>query len=341
MKEEQNNPLTEEQKSSMRAFLQRAEVRLSTMHRVASAFISGAGLLILFPFLINSALPQVLKDSFNNSVKSADEILLLISIFFTILIPLLAIFYLLKDLVLFYFTGHIPGFNDDNFTPRYALTALSLPNEESNKTIKDRIKDLQEKDDIINFVVPQSKKYENYFKKILKKYSKKVIPESRQGDFSNGNGEENPFSRKDYFLVALGLAGFEDRDLIHSVAKMEASLVRHSLFLRRLVLRYMKALILVICTLIVAIFAHQIVEYNINGCKSIIVSIVYGVWGILSYFVVRWPIDWIFYYTGNPSHERKKVFNDPNLVRFELLSTLLGFSISILCMISIIINLSK
>lgn len=36
-------------RNAMRAFLQRSEVRLSTMHRIANAFLSGAGLLVLFP----------------------------------------------------------------------------------------------------------------------------------------------------------------------------------------------------------------------------------------------------------------------------------------------------
>lgn len=41
-----------------RSYLQRAEVRLSTMHRIASAFLGGAGLTILFPFLF--------RDTFEN-----------------------------------------------------------------------------------------------------------------------------------------------------------------------------------------------------------------------------------------------------------------------------------
>src|SRR5277367_1692075 len=40
---------TEQERNAMRAYLQRAEVRLSAMDRVATAFISGAGLLVLFP----------------------------------------------------------------------------------------------------------------------------------------------------------------------------------------------------------------------------------------------------------------------------------------------------
>ena len=38
---------TADERAAMRAFLQRCEVRLSTMHRVATALLSGAGILVL------------------------------------------------------------------------------------------------------------------------------------------------------------------------------------------------------------------------------------------------------------------------------------------------------
>lgn len=41
---------------ALRAYLQRGEVRLSTMHRVAGAFLSGAGLLLLLPVFAQDAL---------------------------------------------------------------------------------------------------------------------------------------------------------------------------------------------------------------------------------------------------------------------------------------------
>lgn len=55
-----------------RAYLQRAETRLSTLHRVAGAFISGAGLLTLLASLA---------------------------------LPILALYLLIRDLILFYFTA--------------------------------------------------------------------------------------------------------------------------------------------------------------------------------------------------------------------------------------------
>lgn len=38
-----------ENKNALRAYLQRAKAKLSTMHRIAGAFLGGAGLLLLLP----------------------------------------------------------------------------------------------------------------------------------------------------------------------------------------------------------------------------------------------------------------------------------------------------
>lgn len=49
-----------------RAFLQRGEVRLSTMHRVASAFLGGAGLLFLFPLFTRDFFKEIVFFIINN-----------------------------------------------------------------------------------------------------------------------------------------------------------------------------------------------------------------------------------------------------------------------------------
>ena len=53
---------TADEKAAMRAFLQRSEVRLSTMHRVATALLSGAGILVLLPAVERDAVMNVLRS---------------------------------------------------------------------------------------------------------------------------------------------------------------------------------------------------------------------------------------------------------------------------------------
>src|SRR5690349_11344215 len=47
-------------RDELRAFLQRGEVRLSTMHRIAGVFLNGAGLLFLIPILVKDAFIQMM-----------------------------------------------------------------------------------------------------------------------------------------------------------------------------------------------------------------------------------------------------------------------------------------
>ncbi|MFC9977447.1 hypothetical protein ACFVH6_41770 [Spirillospora sp. NPDC127200] len=45
---------------ALRAFLQRAEVRLSTLNRVAGSFLAAAGILLLGPILLRDAMPNLM-----------------------------------------------------------------------------------------------------------------------------------------------------------------------------------------------------------------------------------------------------------------------------------------
>ena len=54
--------LTSDERAAMRAFLQRCDVRLSTMHRVATALLSGAGILVLLPAVERDTVLQVIVN---------------------------------------------------------------------------------------------------------------------------------------------------------------------------------------------------------------------------------------------------------------------------------------
>ena len=50
----------EESRAAMRAFLQRSEVRLSTIHRVAQALLGGSALILLLPLFLRDAFPKMM-----------------------------------------------------------------------------------------------------------------------------------------------------------------------------------------------------------------------------------------------------------------------------------------
>ncbi|OQW89612.1 MAG: hypothetical protein BWK78_07655, partial [Thiotrichaceae bacterium IS1] len=103
---------TPDERNAMRVYLQRAEVRLSTMHRVAGIFLNGAGLLILFPLLFKDVVQNIMiilatKTTF--TIASAYYVFLVIPFVISLAVPLRSLYLLLKDLVDFYFAGNFPG----------------------------------------------------------------------------------------------------------------------------------------------------------------------------------------------------------------------------------------
>ena len=101
---------TEKGTEAFRAFLQRAEVRLSTMHRIASAFISGAGLLLLLPLFRRDSLSAIVRVSWSelSLLRSAGggwelytfSLLFVLSAFVVLFVPIYSMYLLLKDVIL-------------------------------------------------------------------------------------------------------------------------------------------------------------------------------------------------------------------------------------------------
>ncbi len=53
-------PITDEDsRAAMRAFLQRSEVRLSTVHRVGQALLGGSALVLLLPLFLRDGFPKL------------------------------------------------------------------------------------------------------------------------------------------------------------------------------------------------------------------------------------------------------------------------------------------
>ncbi len=114
----------------MRAFLQRCEVRLSTVHRVATALLSGAGLMVLLPAIARDSIVSVIRTLVSGDLDLAHVCLLAAMV--ALLALLFAVFWLvLRDLTLFYFHAlHVTHDGHDVFTPRFTLTGIRLPSDE-------------------------------------------------------------------------------------------------------------------------------------------------------------------------------------------------------------------
>ena len=119
------------------------------------------------------------------------------------------------------------------------------------------------------------------------------------------------------FNAALGLAGVKDRDLVAEVAKSEASLVRHSIGLRRLVLRYVKALLMFIVTALVTFLLAGLVK-DFQHWSHLVMAVGYLVWAVVTPLAVRLPVRrWI--YEKSDSRSENVVRHDSQLVALRTL----------------------
>ncbi|MDZ4768850.1 MAG: hypothetical protein SGJ24_06945 [Chloroflexota bacterium] len=303
-------PLNESARNAMRAYLQRTEVRLSTLHRIAVAFIGGAGLLLLLPTFFKEEI-TVLARIFIGSVL--DEIArygaqdlalrlvlygaLLFPLVLSLVIPLYALYLLLKDVVHFYFTIYTPGFPDTLVTPSFALSGVGFSPDESPEAKRRILAYQYQHTSAINFAIPFSpERRRAYLDDTIADTHGDIIPETRRRAAIEATGVLTygiDMTTVDRFGAAFGLARTLDRNLVEEVATSEISLVRHIIYLRRMVLRYMKTLLMFIWTTLITFIMLPIVQTD-GVPVFLILALGYFVWTLLVMPVMRLPLTWIY-----------------------------------------------
>jgi hypothetical protein len=323
---------TQSERDAMRAYLSRVEVRLSNMYRVAGTFIGGAGLLVLFPLFFSQAIPGLVGAFGLSNGSLAQTILLFIPFSFSIGLPLYALYCLLRDLFQFYFVGHSPGFPTDLLNPRFALSGIAFSPDESSRVRKE-VTLREYSSDLVHFILPFGEAQAKYCDKVIESTFGKIIPAERttealelQGIIQRQPGSndllvntEPPEKRNPddvlRFSAALGLAGVRDTDLVGEVAKGEASLVRHAIGLRRLVLRYFKALLMFIVTALVTFLLIGLVA-DFPRWSHLVMAIGYCVWSLITPLAALLPIRRWIYETSDP-RTKSVVGHDSQLLAFE------------------------
>ncbi len=305
--------ITPDERNAMRAYLQRSEVRLSTLHRIATAFIGGAGLLLLIPVFIKDAfdsIMQIMLEHLTNVYPAlgttggwALTLILYAMIGFPLLlslaIPLYGVYLLLKDVVHFYFTIYMPGFPANLLNPTFALTGVAFSVDESkDQRVKREVMRYQYNIQTrMDFVLPFSQKRRaEYFDSIIADTEGDIIPETRNLKKLR-DSEIASISIKDQdverFGAAFGIARSLDRPLVQEVAMTEMSLVRHVLYLRRLVLRYVKTLLMFIWTTLVSFMMLPILKDD-RFPTLLVMALTYLVWSIAVMPIMGLPIRWIY-----------------------------------------------
>jgi len=308
---------TDSERNAMRAYLQRTEVRLSTLHRIAVAFVSGAGLLLLFPLLLKDEFATLLRVFIDFVVdqlpllSSSQQLIaglmvaaLAYPFVLSAMIPIYALYLVLKDIVHFYYTIYTPGYPTTLLTPSFALSGLTFSPDEAPE-MKKRVYAAQYDPNAVNFMIPFSaEKRELYFTDTIANTNGDIIPRSRQWQSLSELGVLPADAERqtiEHFNAAFGLARTLDRELVAEVANAESSVVRHVLYLRRLVLRYVKTLLMVIWTTVVSFAIIPFLQHD-KLPTFLMLGISFTIWSLFVMPIMSLPINWIYRHRAGDAH---------------------------------------
>jgi hypothetical protein len=375
-------PLTIDEKNAMRAYLQRCEVRLSTMHRVVTAFVSGAALMVLIPVFFKDVigtLIQVLLNDFGNrfpALGAAGLALtmvlyaaLLYVLGLSIFVPLRALYLLFKDITDFYITITTPGTPETEGleSPAFALTGVTLSTGEVPESVRREIWRYQYQPQSIGFMLPFSDaKRRDYFQPLLEttRYTEaatgreryRIVPPERDLDVLKAhdvllNADAHYLQTVLYFNAALGLGRSYQRTLAMEVAKTEMSLVRHGLYLRRLVFRYVATLLMFIWTLMVLFGTLSVLQADLvqahpqtEAAGLLVIALGCAVWSVPVRYILHRPMNWIYRPVKSPDDPTPDAGAfDPQLNRLEhalklyhiaaVVASLVGLGIAAMAMV--------
>jgi hypothetical protein len=301
--------LTKDERDAIRAYLGRAEVRHSTLHRIAIGFISGAGLLLLFPLFFRDVITTIMTGFLaetwnhfpNNGILGVFLTLgLMLSVgipfLISIFIPLYALYYLLKDIVHFYFSVYTPGFYPELNNPTFSLNAMAFPFDES-KAVKRAVYNYQYRHEDNHFLMAFSeRRKQEYLDTIIEKTNGKIVPKTRQLHRLNLMGitsDQIDPVEVDRLNAMFGLARLTDRTLVEEVAYMELVMSRSIIYLRRIVIRYVKTLLVFIWTALVSFMMLPLIQDE-RFPHLLVMAVGYFIWSFWAQYVIHLPIIWMY-----------------------------------------------
>ncbi len=299
-----------ESAAALRAYLQRCEVRLSTVHRVASALLSGAGLVVLFPALAKDSVARIIRALLEGQ-SDAPRRLVLIAVCCAALLPVLALWQLLRDLVRFYFAGqHFDEAASREFYPRFALSGLRASPTDMSAETWAAVEAAHHDPNVRAFLLPENHSSRSRVDDQISRYRLHY-------DTVSGATEEQRDEQRRLALLELAATG--TRTLPQQAARLEQVLARHVLNIQILVLRYAKAVLAMLTTAIAAFAAGAVVDHDPTlGDDSLLwVSAIIVIWAPAIIVAVTAPLDWITSYAKADDASERALQADPQFSSFE------------------------
>lgn len=319
--------LDPEDRAAIRAYLQRSEVRLSTVHRVASALLSGAGLMVLLPAIERDAVVVVLRALLTGPLSAVDG-LLIVGVLASVAVPFVALALLLRDLTTFYFhANHLDGTDGrDVFTPRFTLTGLRLPSDDLSPEAAAQLAVARVDPKSVELLVPDNDVTRAAIDRRTAAHS--ITSAENTGDVARAE-------------ALFAFAASHPRPLVEEVAKVEHGMTRHVLGIQVIVLRYAKALLALLATALAAFSAAAVLEGRpvIDTGMEVWLSGILLAWAPLAVLAVSTPVRWLENRLRSEGATHTAVAKDHEMTAVEratIALAVVGFVAAFVAMVSLL-----
>jgi len=322
-----------DERAAIRAFLQRCEVRLSTLHRVASALLSGAGLMVLLPAVERDAVVDVLRSLLTGRIEAA-RMLAAVGVVVMLSLPFTALWMVLRDLIHFYFhSNHLHSESADLFVPRFTLTSLRLPLGELGPESTLALDVARAETGTIELLVPANDRSRA-------EIDQRIVAYGGLGTAPPGPDGLDDSERAEALFV---LAASRQRDLFSEVAKIEHGMARHVLRIQTVVLRYVKALLVLLTTAMATFGAAAVVDSKttLAGGDVIWLSGILLTWAPLVIVAVTSPVRWLDRLLRSEGATSTAVADDPEMTRVELLAIRLALLCFLFAIAAVVVEVAR
>jgi hypothetical protein len=245
-----------------------------------------------------------------------------------ILLPVPAIYLLVGDLLGFYFTSNTFGAHPTGphaphrviFNPRFIIPGLGFNNDELSPKTRELLTEGRDDEWTRGLLVPRSTDDDGWRDRF----------DTRTFEVWGIVADKGAAGDTERVRQAFRLAGLNrDRTLARDVARTEALIARHVLAIRTVVLRYSKALLLLIATTVVTLAASGLVDQAVREDPAngkfvagfpyrymFLVALAYAVWAPLAARSVTSPLRMIQRRTPGVG-EHSDVYLDKHTTQFE------------------------
>lgn len=303
------------------------------MHRVAGAFLGGSAVLTLLPVIVGVCLVRV-SDHLSTAYDRNVWLGLAYTMAGLIMVCpiLLALYQFTRDLVCFYYAPRSP--HPKVMQPRFALAAISLAPDEAPRA-RTAASHIQLSDmDFQESMIPLTHEDGVFLLEQYEDTHGDIVPES-PGDARRKALAGQQFTstearhRAQQVMACMGLAGLEDRELVREAARMEFSLARHSFFLRRLVFRFAKAVLVTLWTAMMSFLLACSLPPALRHANPLWWAAPLGVlflYAPMLIMAVRRPLKWVLFLWKGIKAPQQKV--DAQLLKFEHI--IIAFAVTVL-----------